>query len=445
MQPRTPQIIGVALEATTIRIAARDRSDLYLTEHEWDERAPEQVVDQLRAMFGSKRSIALSVGLGFLEIANPELPPMAPENARRVLRRDADRYFPLDSAAAVVGPFENGIAFATASERLQRWVRAFEQWGQVRSVVIAPVAIAVALKSGINIPTDATDNPVDSKIIRNRSNIARTTSTSSNGSTSQQAFLIDAAADEFGLLELTGGNVHNVRRVPTIAGHDVAGGVPFLNKCILNRRAQNIGSLSSDGATGVPAAFAAAIGALELMDAPLSNMLLDSTLEQSLNSRRMRRQWTSYALLAAATLLLVFAANARRANTLRATQHAVDSLTLLATPGLESAKQLTQLGEEVHTLNSHSDASRDPLAIVATLSRALPADAFVERLAWDGNEWRLDGSANQAASVVPHLDSARRFTDVRVLSASTRFRDGARMRESFSVAFKVKGDSSAGR
>jgi hypothetical protein len=445
MQPRTPQVIGVALEGTIIRIAAGSRGDLYLTEHEWDERAPEQVVDQLRAMFGSKRSIALSVGLGFLEIANPELPPMAPEDTRRVLRRDADRYFPLDGAAAVVGPFENGIAFATASERLQRWVRAFEQWGPVRSIVVAPLAIAVALKSGINIPTDATNNPADNQNIRKLSNTSGTAKRSPNSSTSLQTFLIDAASDEFGLLELTDGKVRDVRRIPTIAGHEIASGVPFLNKCILNRSAQNINSHSSDGAAGVPAAFTAAIGALELMDAPLSHMLLDSTLEQSLNARRARRQLTSYALLVAAVISLVFAGNARRASTLRATQHAVDSLTLLAAPGLESAKQLTQLDEEVRTLNSHSDASRDPLAVVAALSRTLPADAFVERLAWDGNEWRLDGSANQAASVVPHLDSAHRFTDVRVLSASTRFRDGARTRESFSVAFKVKGDSSGGR
>lgn len=445
MQPRTPQSVGVALEATAVRIAARDRGDLFLTEHAWDSHEPEQVVEQLRSMFGNKRSIALSIGLGFLEIARPQLPPLSPDNVHRVLRRDADRYFPFEGAAAVAGPFESGIAFATSSERLQRWVRAFEQWGPVRSIVVAPLAIATALDDGVSIPADAVSESVEQKDGRQLTTTARPTKRSPNTSALPQTFLIDAAPDEVGLLELNGATVLDVRRIPNIAEHESTHGVPWLSKCILNKRSRNISSHSNNSASGTPAKFAAAIGALELMNASLGDMLLDATIEQSLSTRRVRRRWLSYASLAAAVILLIASANSRRADTLRATQHAVDSLTLLAAPGLASEKQLAQLGEEFRTLNTHNVASRDPLAVVAALSRTLPADAFVERLAWDGTEWRIDGSANQAASVVPHLDSARRFTDVRVLSASTRFRDGARMRESFSIAFKVKGDSSAGR
>ncbi|MEO7996720.1 MAG: PilN domain-containing protein [Gemmatimonadaceae bacterium] len=423
LQPRTPQHIGIALEATFIRIAARDRGELFLTEHEWDSNAPERVVDKLRAMFGSKRSIALSVGLSFLEIAKPELPPLSPENLRRVLRRDADRYFPLEGAAAIAGPFDAGLTYATYSEWLQRCVRAFEEWGAVRSVVAAPTAIAEALRFGV------------------RSSTKQNTS----ASTASQSFVVDAFADEFGLIVLREGIVREVRRISrSTALQSIVSATP-LEECSLNVRSTNVATYEADGKHGAPAKYAAAIGALNLLNAPLSEMLLDAELERKLQSRRERRQWTSYALLAASVLLLVASANARRTSTLRATQRAVDSLSQLAAPGLASQKQLAQLGEEFRILSTHNDATRDPLHVVATLSKTLPADAFVERLAWDGNEWRLDGSANQAASVVPHLDSAHAFTDVRVLTASTRFRDGARMRESFSVAFKLKGDSSARR
>lgn len=439
------QNIGVALEGNVVRVAAATRGNLHQSEFAWDSNSPEHLVDQLRTTFGSVSGIALSVGLAFLEIAKPELPPMSPDNMHRVLRRDADRYFPIESAAAVGGPYEGGVAYATSSEWLHRVVRALETWGPVRAIVPAPNAIALMagrkFVSGGTV-VGPTGKPVG---LPSSTTVVSSTTKENPQQLMRRSFVIDAASDEFGLLQLQNGVVTGARRIPKMVGLQSADGAFYLDQGSMSTGSTKVHGVHANGKPIASGAFAAAIGALDLVNAPLSAMLLDASIEQSLGSRRVQRQWFSYAALAAAVLLLAASVNARRTNTLRATQHAVDSLAQLAIPGLASQKQLAQLNEELRVLTARDGASRDPLSVVATLSLALPADAFVERIAWDGSEWRIDGSANQAASVVPHLDSARTFTDVRVLSASTRFRDGARMRESFAVAFKVRGDSSGRR
>lgn len=386
-------IVGVALEATVVRVAYRTGGQMVFAEHVWDASAPERVVDTLRASIGNAQSVVLSVGLGFLEIAKPEVPSMNAADRRRVLLRDADRYFPAAGALAIASAESNGPAFATGSERLQHWVRAFQEWAPVRGVFAAPNTIAAAIESS-------------------------------------GTFAVDAGVDEHGLLEIDKGNVRSARRVP---------------QRLASQLPKGISSLHQDGSERAPGKYSAAAGALLLADAPLAAMLLDGSLEDSLQSLRTRRTWLSYALAAAALLALTLAGSHQRDATLRSTELAVDSLRTLAAPGLASRKQLEQLASEARIVSARTGAAKDPLRVLAVLSEALPADAFVQRLEWDGSEWRVDGSVNAAASVVPRLDSAASFSAVRVLGASTRFRDGARMRESFSVAFRVSGDTAGGR
>lgn len=415
---KNSSLVGVALECNVVRVATVVSGELQLSEFAWDPNAPESTVDLIRSAAGGAQNIALSVGLGFLEIAKPELPPLSREDLQRVLRRDTDRFFPIDGAAAISIPTRAGIAFATRGELLHRWVRALESFGKVRAIVPSPAAIEKALAFGMRSPS----------------------------STAASTLVADAAVDEFGVLQIKDGVVIEVRRIPCVIGLEAQSGALMLDEGAIGVGATEVSSQNASAKkSGTPARYAAAIGVRELADIPASEMLLDASLQQTIDGRRTRRQWVSYAMLAASIMLLLAAASSRRTQTLIATEHAVDSLTQVAAPGIALQKQLSQLTEESRLLSSHNEASHDPLSVVATLSKSLPADAFVERLAWDGSEWRLDGSANQAASVVPHLDSAQTFTDVRVLSASTRFRDGARMRESFSVGFKVKGDSGVRR
>lgn len=393
-------VLGVALEAGVVRAALKSRGRVTVLEIPWDSTRPDVTVQALRAKFGTVSEIAISVGLAYLEIAKPELPPLASRDTRRVMLRDSDRYFPTERPVAISVPGSQGLAFATLSEPLHEWVRNFGTWAPVTSVVAGPLAIAASV----------------SAVHRAVPGVVRTLG-------------VDCADGEIGVLWLRDGAVVDVRRIPAPMGDEVPPGIEPLSEVLL---------------PGAPGVFAAALGAAALVRAPLEGMLLDNALETTLHGQRSRRQWASIALLTVAAILVVASLDARRDAVLARTSVVRDSLLAAAVPARESRARLDHLKFETDILTARQSV-RDPLHVVSTLSTLLPADVFVERLSWDGTEWRMDGSADRAASIVPSLDSGAAFSDVRVLSASTRFRDGTRMRESFAVAFRARGDSVAKR
>jgi hypothetical protein len=388
--------VGIALEANIVRAVAHTRGNITVAEFPWDALHPEHIVDALRAKFGSPRALGLSIGLGFLEVAKPELPPLSAVDARRVLLRDADRYFPLDGSVAVALREAGAIAFAMDGAHLQRWVNAFANWAPVHAVIAAPDAVAIALKER---------------------------------SASSGAYWIDAALDERGLLRIQDGRLTEVRRM--------------LGETATTERSE--ARAVGDDILGTGGQFAAAIGALACINASTQVMLLDAPLDRSLQRVRDRRAWRSYALAAVSAVLLLAAVNVSRNRTLVATEVYADSLEKVSAPGVAARARLVRSQEEVQTLSRNATRNSDPLRVLATVSRALPADAFVQRVEWDGTEWRLEGSTDKAAAIVQTLDAQNLLSNVRVLNASMRFRDGNRTRESFSVAFRVKGVSNAAR
>ncbi|MEP6780374.1 MAG: PilN domain-containing protein [Gemmatimonadaceae bacterium] len=389
--------IGIALEASVLRAVYRAGGKFVATEMSWDPTRPQAAVDALSAEVGRVRTISLSIGLGFLETARPELPPLSDADRLRLLRRDADRYFPIEGAAAVTDARTGGVAFALASEQLQRWTAAFESWAPVRAIVAAPSGIASALA-------------------------ARGTSSS--------AFTIDAGAEERGVMRFANGVVEEARRVPISLTPGVVNGTRPIDDRMIEE---------------TPGRFAAAIGALDSIKAPLDVMLLDAPLDRVLRRQRQRRVWASYFMFAAMLVLLGTSVNLSRKKTLLEAEGAIAALTSEATPALGAQARLNSLNEEARVLLARQTNKSGTLAVLAALSNALPTDAFVQRLDWNGTEWHIDGSVNQGATIVPMLDAGGIFTNVRVLSASARFRDGDRMRESFSIAFQVKTGANAKR
>jgi hypothetical protein len=75
---------------------------------------------------------------------------------------------------------------------------------------------------------------------------------------------------------------------------------------------------------------------------------------------------------------------------------------------------------------------------MSAVSKQLPPGATVLNLRVNGADWQVDGTAKDAAALVPLLDKDDHLENVRFLSASTRFKDGNRMVETFSIAFKVR-------
>lgn len=436
-------VIGVALESTVVRIAHHARGQWRVAEYAWNPETPERLVDLLQAEVPAPRAIVLAIGLGFLETSKPDLPPLLPSDARRVLLRDADRYFPLEQTAAVSAPGAGGIAFAMSAAQLQRWVDAFASWAPVRGVFAAPDCVATALGSsgslrGPGVGAGARVGSHGAAGASAQVNAETDIPVGADSDTDMLTYRVDAGIAETGLVRFQARDETNTdaycvvdaRRIPTGMLDAAVQHTTFVHE------------LSVEGVTGQ---YAAAIGAVQLRHSSVDAMLLDANSADAFRGARNRRVLLSAVVFAVALLIVVLSFNARRDTTLRVTQRLVDSLTAVAAPGLAAQLRLQQFGTEGALLAAQASGRDDVLHVIAALSEALPRDAFVERLEWDGSQWRIDGSVNQASSVVPRLDSARLFTDVHVLGASTRFRDGAQMRESFSVSFRTTGASRGSR
>ncbi len=392
--------VGVAIEADVVRAVVRNRQGIVAIEVPWDSTRPDLAVAALRERIGDVNAIALSIGLGFLAIAKPELPPISGSAARRILQRDADRHFPIEGRIAIAASGGSDYAFATPSATLDAWVNAFRVWAPVTSVYAAPHAIMRALSAN-----------------------------ESGASNATRSFTVDAGASERGLLSFDNNRLRDVRRLPeTLAAATLNGARPIPDALL-------------KGASGK---FAAALGTITTGDDSLDSMLLDSTLEHSLLRQRQLRLWRSVAMFAASLCALVWAANMQRDKALASVEQSIRALDTQAAPAYESQAKLTRANTELALLASSQQQNADALSVLAMVSKALPVAAVVQRAEWDGRVWRIDGSTDNAAQIVPRLDSVKAFRDVHSLGASTRFRDGERMRESFSVSFALNATTPGG-
>jgi hypothetical protein len=104
---------------------------------------------------------------------------------------------------------------------------------------------------------------------------------------------------------------------------------------------------------------------------------------------------------------------------------------------LERAQlELAQLG----SLAQAAGTATAPLPLLAALGELLPDDAVVDRLAWDGVTWRLDGSARDAAALVPRLAADPRLREVRSAAPSQQFSEGGVVRRSFAITLRTAED-----
>jgi hypothetical protein len=349
-----------------------------LFDEAWDARAPMAVVDRLRAVGGAPSRIVLIVGTGFLEIARPDLPPMADDARQTLLQRDADRYFPISGSVAT--SWCDGLAFAMPAATLAEWTRAFGILGPVVTVLALPCACADAGLHG----------------------------------TFSARYDTEAAVEEVAVLELGHGELRDARRV---AGSGVPVGASPLDLSQLATACLRMGARAE------------------------SAQLLDQALSHEMQRRRRNRFWRSTAALAAALVLLAWSADRWRDRSLQALDLEVRSLTGAAVASERALQRLERAATERALLaraDSAEASGTSAAQVLARLGALLPADAFVQRLEWDGTAWRIDGSASDAPRLVPLLDGDARFSDVRAVAASTRFLDAGKQRESFSIAFRTR-------
>jgi hypothetical protein len=346
----------------------------------WRPDAPGRLVEALRAEFGTPSALVVIVGLTFLEIAEPQLPPVPNDVRVRMLQRDSDRYFALREPAAVAT--DGTVAFAMPSPPLTSWIDALAAWSPVRAVLTVAQAAALGGHDG--------------------------------------QWAVTAGTGSIGQLTLRDQRVQAARR---------ARGTPAAGE-----RTLSINQLAGG-------AWRASAGALDLQ-------LLDAPMRARQQQQRARRWWQSVALAAAALMLLAWSIEHWRDGQLLALQREAATLEQ-TTAGARAAQErlVRAQGELVAIATADRGTARadTPPAVLARLGALLPRDAFIQRLEWNGTEWRIDGSATDAAALVPLLDADTQFVGVRAAAPSTRYLENGRTRSSFSIVFQTVGDPPVAR
>lgn len=370
LTPRTVRVVRLA--PVTGRVTAS-------VEFPWDPARPGEAVSALRARLGRVDRIAIAVGLGFLEVAHADLPPLPGGERARIVELEPDRYF----AAAGREPFaatvasDAPLAFGMSLAALDAWITAFEAWAPVERVEPVPVALLPTLRA---LP-DA-------------------------------SWLVEAAEGESGLVRLAGGRLVEARR----SAAPVAGARPL------------------PSAGGLAPAFAAALSVVR--HAGTMPALAPPRWRARMASRRQATLVAAIATTVAALAFAGWAADRWRGRTLAALDARIDVLSVQVAPAEEALRRLASLEQEAATI-LHARANRaDPLAALAAISAALPREASLLAARATGNHWQLDGTTVDASSLVPLLDRHPAFDSVRTLGATSRYREANRSYETFSLALR---------
>lgn len=183
-----------------------------------------------------------------------------------------------------------------------------------------------------------------------------------------------------------------------------------------------------------------AVSAYRWQSVPASAQLTDEQHEAHLYARAQRRRVQQLAVAVAALAVLFWLGNSWRDRTLRALEQQAAALSRAAEPAESARARLARAETELMWLAVDArQTARGASAVLTQVGERLPRDAFVQRAEWDGSAWRLDGSARDAAVLVPRLDADPLLRNVRSLAPSTRFLDNGQPRNSFSIGFTLPG------
>jgi hypothetical protein len=377
--------VGIEISLTRARAVALaawgDRPRL-VADVEWDSKHPAAAVAALQGRLGRVGRIALAIGLEHLHVKHVELPP-APRAVRRdMLVVEPDRFFPVGEERVAIG-LDGNVAFATDQEMLDRWIEAFETWAPVESVEAAPVALARALAS----EGDAT-------------------------------YVFPLGESEAGVVELRKGQLVTARHI--------------------NRSASNASWRALPTIRSVTALALTAWGAARGLDGDLDGMMLAGPQRATVKRRRARRVAGAAAACVLAVGFAAWALDRSRDDVLARLTAEQESLESRAAPAAALQARIASLDHEDAVVRQVVSTRTDPLRVLAALGEKLPRDVTVLNARAMGNEWRIDGTASNAAAILPALDGDKRFADARFLGATSRFRESGKTFESFSLAFQAK-------
>ncbi|MBA3466676.1 MAG: PilN domain-containing protein [Gemmatimonadaceae bacterium] len=165
-------------------------------------------------------------------------------------------------------------------------------------------------------------------------------------------------------------------------------------------------------------------------------MLISESMHRRIAGSRIRSLAVAAAVAIVAIAFAFFSAlNARGRHLAR-----IDSEVVALRPRAATAEALQGRIARVGAASAAARTAQggmDPLRVLAVLSNRLPRDVVVMSIQGKGDEWQITGTAKDASAIIPALDSDPAIKDVRFLAGTSRFTEGRRTYETFSVGFRA--------
>jgi hypothetical protein len=346
----------------------------------WDPVRPEDLVVRLRHAVGPVRSLSVAIGVSHLRVKRLRLPPVRAAEARRIVALEPERYFADAStplATALVD--REGPAFAVPRDLVASWLTALESLAPVNWIGPAPLALATFLRSR---------------------------------GTGSGVFLVEDGGKWVEVV-LGDGVLRAVRRLQSPPTSSEAPPPPL------------------EG-SGWPCV--AALGAVRMKRDAVETMLAPAEWLARRQRQLSARLLLAGALAGLALVAALWSLDGWRSRTLQELGRAAEAAAARASGAEQEHAALLSRAAEAQLLQ-WAEGRPDPMRALAALGAALPRDVQLLSAKSVGDDWEIRGTAPNAAALVPLLDRSGHFENVRLLGAVSRYTDGKRTYEAFSLAF----------
>lgn len=423
--------IGIELGRQHLRAVRVDgwlRPTVRVAQFEWEGDGLDDAIDRVERELGGARHVTLALDMPLVFAKEIALPALPAAEKIGILALEPERYFPVRGEEMLLAArSDDHLVFAARESVVAEALAAAGRLGPVDRVEPAPHALARALdRLGVRSGTVArAGNPRGTLLVRlDRGKVAAVRWL--RGGLDAAARVLDAgdsAGPVFATVE-NGKDAKGARADGAGAGI-AASAFP--------------GAKQLPAPSGMAESFLIAYGAALGADAPFDETLAPPDLERRVMGRRRRRAAAAVAMLIGAAMFAVLSAERAAERVAAALADRADSLSLVAESAFELHAEREALDRREIAVAALASGRTDPLAVLAALGQRMPADSWLRSIRAAGSEWQVDGYARDAALLVPTLEAAPEFENVRFLTATTTERVGARSHESFSIAFRLAG------
>ena len=397
--------LGLEIGARSVRAVRLDgavRRSMRALEVPWDGGQLDEPMRRIQAELGPARHVGVAIDLPHLLVKEIALPALPASGKVAVVSLEPERYFPVRGEELVVtARARDGLVVAARERTVTGVLDAVAVLGALDRVESSPHAVARALASlGVRSGT----------------------------------VLLRPLPRGSCVLRLDGGALAGVRWIydeSSVAAAVADGARP------LYAAGAGGDAAALPAPPGIDERFLAAFGAALGVGEPLGETLVTPDALRRIAMRRRRRMAAAVAAAAAAVVLMLAAFDRAADRTARELRARADSLATAAEGAVALQSLAAALDRQERGAAAAEQSRMQPLAMLAALGRRLPADAHLRTLRVTASEWQIDGYARDAARLVPLLEAAPEFEQVRFLAATTTERLGAETHESFSIAFRL--------